>query len=144
MEYTMMTIKEMRTRLDWNQQYFADYFGIPKRRIEDWEQGVSRCPKYVIDLIEYKLKKEGLIVNNKITFVWARNYDQSQPNNGFGEETDSIVTDGVYDFEDWLSDNDVPFEEEDGVYFVIDEDDERTGEAYMVVSEEPTDEDPRG
>lgn len=56
-----MEIKEMRTLLGWTQQKFAEYFGIPKRTVEDWEAGRMKCRQYVLDLIEYKLKKENLI-----------------------------------------------------------------------------------
>ena len=56
-----MTIKELRTACGMTQQAFADYFGIPKRNIENWEQGTSKAPEYLPPLLEYKLKKEGLI-----------------------------------------------------------------------------------
>ena len=81
------------------------------------------------------------MANTKISYKWTNNYDENEPNNGFGCETEYIVTDGVYDFEDFLADSDVIFNEENGVYFVLDEDFERTGEAYMVISTEETDED---
>lgn len=51
----------MRTLLGWTQQAFADYFGIPKRTIQDWELGNMKCRQYVLDLIEYKLRNEGLL-----------------------------------------------------------------------------------
>ena len=79
--------------------------------------------------------------NTKITYKWTNNYDESQPDNGFLEETDYIVTDGVYGFDDYLSDHGVQFEnEDDDTYFVIDEDGDRTGEAFFIISETPTDE----
>lgn len=81
------------------------------------------------------------MANTKINYKWTNNYDENEPNNGFGCETEYIVTDGVYDFEDFLADSDVIFNEENGVYFVLDEDFERTGEAYIVISTEETDED---
>ena len=44
------------------QQEFADYFKIPKRTIESWvsksNKNSRECPEYVVDLIEYKLRKE--------------------------------------------------------------------------------------
>jgi len=80
------------------------------------------------------------MANTKINYKWTNNYDENEPNNGFGCETEYIVTDGVYDFEDFLADSDVIFNEENGVYFVLDEDFERTGEAYIVISTEETDE----
>ena len=35
--------------------------GIPYRTIQDWNSGKHKCPDYVLHLIEYKLKNEGLI-----------------------------------------------------------------------------------
>ena len=56
-----MNIKELRTASSMTQQAFADYFNIPKRSIENWEYGKTEPPAYLIELIEYKLKHEGLI-----------------------------------------------------------------------------------
>ena len=58
-----MTFKEMRESLRWTQEKFAEYFKIPKRTIENWETGQRNCPEYLKELIEYKLYKEGLIVD---------------------------------------------------------------------------------
>lgn len=56
-----MNIKELRIAAGMTQQAFADYFGIPKRTVEDWEYGKRQPPAYLIRLIEYKLHGEGLI-----------------------------------------------------------------------------------
>ena len=56
-----MTIKELRSACGMTQQAFADYLHIPKRTIENWENGKSKPARYLFDLILYKLKKEGLI-----------------------------------------------------------------------------------
>lgn len=56
-----MTIKELRTSAGMTQQAFADYFHISKRAIESWEGGQRKCPEYLEELIEYKLRNEGLI-----------------------------------------------------------------------------------
>lgn len=56
-----MTIKELRKASGMTQQKFADYFGIPKRTIQNWEAGINKCPEYLLDLMEYKLKHEGII-----------------------------------------------------------------------------------
>jgi DNA-binding transcriptional regulator YiaG len=55
-----MTIKELRAAAGMTQQAFADYFGIPKRSIENWERR-NEPPEYLVKLIEYKLEHEGLI-----------------------------------------------------------------------------------
>lgn len=84
-------------------------------------------------------------MNTKITFNYTNKYDDGIPNNNFPEETQHIITDGVFDFEDWLINSNIYFEKDDktdGFYWVIDpETEERTGEAYFVLREEPTSED---
>lgn len=56
-----MNIKELRYKAGMTQAQFSEYFGIPKRTIENWEGNQRKCPQYVIDLIEYKLRKEGKV-----------------------------------------------------------------------------------
>ena len=51
-------IKAMRVDSGMTQNQFSDYFHIPKRSIENWESGQRVPPEYVVELIEYKLKKE--------------------------------------------------------------------------------------
>ena len=48
-----MSIKEMRNAANMTQQAFADYFGISKRSIENWEGDQRKCPAYLLDLMEY-------------------------------------------------------------------------------------------
>lgn len=55
------TIKDMRTESGMTQQEFADYFGIPKRNIENWEEGSRNVQDYWLRLIRYKLEMEKLI-----------------------------------------------------------------------------------
>lgn len=43
------------------QKAFAEYFGIPKRNIEDWENGRAECKPYLLDLMEFKLRTVGKI-----------------------------------------------------------------------------------
>ena len=56
-----MTIKELRELSGMTQKAFSEYFGISKRAIESWEGGQRQCPKYLLDLMEYKLTKEKII-----------------------------------------------------------------------------------
>ena len=56
-----MTIKELRAASGMTQKAFAEYFHISKRTVESWEGGTRNAPNYLVDLMEYKLKKEGLI-----------------------------------------------------------------------------------
>lgn len=59
-EVNDMEIKELRIKAKMTQKAFSEYFGIPKRTIEDWEQGRRTPPPYVVELIAYKIEKEGL------------------------------------------------------------------------------------
>lgn len=77
---------------------------------------------------------ENMNLNTKIVYRWTNDYDETMPNNNFNDETDFIVTDGMYTFGDWLQDNTgLQWEDENGVYFALDDNDERTGEAYEIV-----------
>lgn len=61
-----MTLKELRLRSGMSRPKFAEYFGIPYRTVQSWElHGLSVegrvCPDYLIELMAYKLEKEGLL-----------------------------------------------------------------------------------
>ena len=56
-----MTVKELRTKTGLSQQKFGDYFKIPLRTIQNWETGKNKCNDYIVELLEYKLKNEGMI-----------------------------------------------------------------------------------
>lgn len=56
-----MTIKELRTKAGMSQEAFGKYLGIPRRTIQNWEAEVNHCNDYIVDLIAYKLKNEGVI-----------------------------------------------------------------------------------
>lgn len=47
-----MTIKELRNFTGLSQRAFSDKYKIPKRTIENWESGKSKCPDYVRQLLE--------------------------------------------------------------------------------------------
>lgn len=55
-----MTIKALRKASGMTQRAFSEYFGIPKRTIEDWEAERRKCPAYLLELMEYKLRNEGI------------------------------------------------------------------------------------
>lgn len=57
----MNTILELRRAAGMTQKAFAEYFGIPKRTIEQWEGNQRECKEYIIELMRYKLEKENLI-----------------------------------------------------------------------------------
>lgn len=56
-----MSIKTIREASGMTQKAFADYFHIPKRTVENWEGEINKCPEYLLELLEYKLTKEGVI-----------------------------------------------------------------------------------
>lgn len=55
------TIKELRDKARMTQKAFASYFNVSKRTVENWESGRTRPPRYLIELMEYKLINEGII-----------------------------------------------------------------------------------
>ena len=61
-----MEFKELRQASGMNQTQFAKYFKVPRRTVQNWESGVNRCPEYLLELMHYKLEKEGF------TLVWHK------------------------------------------------------------------------
>lgn len=57
----METFKDLREASGMTRLQFSEYFGIPYRTIQDWELGNRRCLPYLMGLMEYKLKHEGMI-----------------------------------------------------------------------------------
>lgn len=62
------TIKELREQTGLSQGNFAKLFGIPVKSIQNWEQGRTEAPDYLIAMMEelldkkmknYKGKKDG-------------------------------------------------------------------------------------
>ena len=53
-----MNIKELREIYGMNLTQFSSYFKIPYRILQHWEYGTRKCPEYLIELMEYKLKNE--------------------------------------------------------------------------------------
>ena len=56
-----MTFKELREKSGMSRSRFGEYFGIPYRTVQNWELGLRECPDYLLDLMQYKLEKEGKI-----------------------------------------------------------------------------------
>ena len=63
----MQTIKELRLSTGLSQAKFCEALNIPKRTLEDWEQGKRACPEYVAELIAYRVANDQTIpkVNNQ-------------------------------------------------------------------------------
>ena len=54
----MQTIKEIRQSTGLSQAKFCEALNIPKRTIQDWEQGKRQCPEYVAELIAYRVEND--------------------------------------------------------------------------------------
>ena len=58
-----MEIRKLRKLTGLTQKQFSDKYGIPISTLKNWEYGYRECPKYLIDLLEYKVKDD---MNKKI------------------------------------------------------------------------------
>lgn len=54
-------IKELRESTGMNRKEFCEYFQIPYRTVTDWELGSRHAPDYVMRLMEYYIRMEGLM-----------------------------------------------------------------------------------
>ena len=59
-----MNFKELRKLSGMSVPEFAKYFEIAYRTVASWEAGERNCPTHLLKLMEYKLKKEGIIKND--------------------------------------------------------------------------------
>ena len=53
-------IKELRESVGMNRKDFCNYFQIPYRTVTEWELGNRHAPEYVLRLLEYYIRHEGL------------------------------------------------------------------------------------
>ena len=56
-----MTFSELLQQSGMTIAKFSKYFNIPYRTVQSWNLGERQCPSYLMELIRYKLEKEGLI-----------------------------------------------------------------------------------
>lgn len=54
-------IKELREKMGMNRREFSDYYGIPYRTVQDWEAEKRQLPDYLLRLIKYRAKMEGMV-----------------------------------------------------------------------------------
>ena len=57
-----MKFKELRQASGMDRTQFAKYFNIPYRTVQNWELELRECPEYLLDLMHYKLQKEGFLL----------------------------------------------------------------------------------
>lgn len=61
-------IKELRKKTGLSQSKFSAKFGIPVRTLQQWEQGISAPPEYLIRMMAYIiLLEESRDENEKLT-----------------------------------------------------------------------------
>ena len=53
-------IKALRESTGMNRKEFCEYFQIPYRTVTDWENDARHAPEYVLRLLEYYIRMEGL------------------------------------------------------------------------------------
>ena len=51
-------LKDLRAMTGLSQKAFGEWLHIPARTIEEWEAGRRKPPTYVVELIEYKVRRE--------------------------------------------------------------------------------------
>ena len=56
-----MDFKELLEKSGMNMTQYGEYFNIPYRTLQNWKSGVRKCPDYVMELMEYKLRKENIL-----------------------------------------------------------------------------------
>jgi len=60
MEDKQKKIIELRESTGMSRKEFCEYFGIPYRTMTDWELGNRQMPDYVLRMMAYQVKMEGL------------------------------------------------------------------------------------
>lgn len=53
-----MTIQELRAKTGLSQSKFSEYFDLPLRTVQEWEQGRRKPPDYIPKLLERILRLE--------------------------------------------------------------------------------------
>lgn len=56
-----MSIKELREASGMNLTQFSQFFVVPYRTVQDWDSGRRTCPAYLVELMRYKLEREGML-----------------------------------------------------------------------------------
>ena len=54
-------IVELRESTGMTRKEFCEYFNIPYRTVTEWERDNRHAPEYVLRLLEYYIRMEGLI-----------------------------------------------------------------------------------
>lgn len=54
----MLSVKEIRALTGLSQVKFGEKYNIPKRTIEGWESNARKCPDYVLELLEFRVRAD--------------------------------------------------------------------------------------
>lgn len=54
----MKTIREIRKTTGLSQNQFSDALHIPRVSLKNWEQGLRKCPQYLVELIAYRVEHD--------------------------------------------------------------------------------------
>ena len=54
-------LKNLRNSTGMTRKEFCDYFRIPYRTVTDWELGKRKMPDYLLRLMAYKARIEGIM-----------------------------------------------------------------------------------
>ena len=117
-----MNIRELRLTTGMTQKEFADYFRIPFRTLQNWEGGQRKAPEYLVKLIEYKLKMEGLIMTSEYLKKNATKIDEVDMRDGgiyLGTTTYYLYNNHLYVDEHHSNLN--RYTGDDKVYVIIDD-----------------------
>lgn len=96
-----MTIKEIRLISGLTQKEFSKKYNISRRNIENWESGSNKCPDYVTELLEFKVKADAKGEKNMgNTIYWTgtnaeRNFRWKEEADSFPELYRKLVEKGV-------------------------------------------------
>jgi transcriptional regulator with XRE-family HTH domain len=97
-----MTVKEFIKSSGMTQKQLSERFGIPRRTIEDWSRGASKCPGYVVKMMDEILSKEReeKVMSDRAKIAELVAYLQPEE----GEKiTDKYYIAGYYNTGEWFA-----------------------------------------
>lgn len=53
-----MTINELRALTGLSRQEFAEKYHVTERSLKKWEESQRGCPAYMLEILEFRIKKE--------------------------------------------------------------------------------------
>lgn len=56
-----LNFKELLDKSGMNLKVFSEFFNIPYRTLQGWKASERKCPKYLLELMQYKLEKENIL-----------------------------------------------------------------------------------